>query len=182
MISFPNQNRVLIHKNRYRGDFLQIGIDEWQEASKELTPSAFKIYLYLAGNADGFFLALSKQDIKNRLNISFTRYYEAINLLQRKKYLCKDVNNTLHFFTTPNPKFESQHSIQNWENPNLDIFDPKSTALDPFVGRSFPKTDIEIYKKYNIDNDRYCACSAVAGNRTVADRDGLNELAKQLGF
>lgn len=181
METYPNQNRVLIHKNRYKKDFLQIGIDEWQEASKCLTPSAFKIYLYLAGNSDGFTLALSKQDIQNKLNISFTRYYEAIALLKKKKYLCAETTNTFHFFTTPNPEFENQHKIHEWEQPELDIFDPKSTALDPFLRKSYPKSDIEIDNTNKEYIKRYPR-AAGAVNRAASAVDGIGEIARKMGF
>lgn len=151
MNSYPNQNIIKIHKSSYSKNFLQIGIDEWQEACKVLTPSAFKIFLYLASNANNYTFALSKQDIKDRLGISFSRYYEAIMLLKRLHYICSDGSNHLHFFLKPNPDFESRYGLQDWENEK-----PKTGEADLKMGNSVPRSNIEIdiidKKDNNIDN------------------------------
>lgn len=151
MITFPNQNIVRINKQTYKRDFLQIGIDEWQEASKVLTPSAFKIYLYLASNKNGFDLALSKQDIKNQLGISFTRFYEAITLLKKHHYLCEDRKNHLQFFLTPNQEYADRKAIQNWESPKPDSNSPKLEPTVPQLEQNSPISNIEIDKKDKID-------------------------------
>ena len=59
-MSFPNQKQVIIHKQKYKDYFLQIGISEWQQAVREMNKGEFALYLYLAGNADGFHLELSQ--------------------------------------------------------------------------------------------------------------------------
>lgn len=151
MITFANQNIVRINKPKYKRDFLQIGIDEWQEASKVLTPSAFKIYLYLASNMNGFDLALSKQDIKNQLGISFTRFYEAITLLKKHHYLCEDRKNHLQFFVSPNKEYAERRAIQNWESPEPDSNSPKLEASVPQLEQISPNSNIEIDKKDKID-------------------------------
>lgn len=151
MISFPNQNIVRINKQKYQRGFLQIGIDEWQEASKVLTPSAFKIYLYLASNMNGFELALSKQDIKNELGISFTRFYEAITLLKKHHYLCEDRKNHLQFFMTPNQEYADRKAIQNWESPKPDSDIPDLESSVPQLEQNSPISNIEIDKKDKID-------------------------------
>ncbi len=187
MYTFPNQYTIKIHKKSYNRDFLQIGIDEWQEASKVLTPSAFKIYLYLASNADGYNMALSKQDIKDKLGISFSRYYEAISLMRKLHYICSDGSNNLQFFLTPNPEFEKSHEIKNWESEQ---YEPKSENDDLKTVKSDPKTSIEIN---NIDNyrykDNYESFAANAANRTAtysgsaaAKRGKWEEQAYDLGF
>ena len=87
MSTYPNQKIIHINKNRYKANFLQVGIDEWQEAFKELKPSTFAIYLYLASNADGFDLALSQKAIENALGIKKTAYHNAIAELKEKGYI-----------------------------------------------------------------------------------------------
>ena len=37
-ITFPNQDQVTIHKERYDGNFLQVSIDEWTTAFATLKP------------------------------------------------------------------------------------------------------------------------------------------------
>ena len=48
--SYPNQDMVTIHKERYDGNFLQVSIDEWTTAFTTLKPGTFGLYLYLCGN------------------------------------------------------------------------------------------------------------------------------------
>jgi len=42
--------------------FMYVGIEEIREAAKSLTPSAFKLYLYLVENEDGWEFVLSPKD------------------------------------------------------------------------------------------------------------------------
>ena len=59
MASFPNQRTVTIHKPLYEGNFVQVDIDDWQEAFALLTKSSFGLYLYCCGNKDGYNLELT---------------------------------------------------------------------------------------------------------------------------
>ena len=178
MYSFPNQNFIQIHKQSYSRDFLQIGISEWQKACRVLTPSAFKIYLYLASNADGFRMALSKQDIKDKLDISFSRFYESIALLRRMKYICCSGSNQFHFFLSPNPDFEKEHGIVDWEIPKSEQSDLKSEEEFRKTGESVPKTNIEIDITDKIENNDKNKPKQTFANEIAWDEN----LAKQLGF
>ena len=180
MNSYPNQNIVKIHKQSYKRDFLQIGVEEWQQASKDLTPSAFKIYLYLASNANNYNLALSKQDINNKLGISFTRYYEAISLMKKLHYLCSEGGNYLHFFLKPNPEFEKEHGIREWQNPESEELAPKAEQIAPKTGKIVPKSNIEIDI---IDNKDIIEDVIKKEKQTVYRVSGANEdYAAQFGF
>ena len=106
MKTYPNQKVIHINKNKYSANFLQIGINEWQQAYKELKPSTFAIYLYLASNADGFDLALSQQAIENSLGIKKTAYHTAIKELKERGYIQVIQGNVEAFFTTPVRKNE----------------------------------------------------------------------------
>ena len=48
--SYPNQSIVTIHKPQYKENFLQVAIDEWQDAFIKLPRISFSLYLYLCGN------------------------------------------------------------------------------------------------------------------------------------
>lgn len=101
-MSVPNQKIVKINKPQYTDSFLTVGIDEWQKAYQELRqPSAFALYLYLAGNRDGFSLELSQEAIKNSLGISKSTYHRAIDELIDKGYLAEVSGNLLEFYTSP---------------------------------------------------------------------------------
>ena len=178
MYSYPNQNFIQIHEQSYSRDFLQIGISEWQRASKELTPSAFKIYLYLASNKDNFRMALSKQDIKDKLEISFTRFYEAIKLLRRMHYICCSGSNQFHFFLSPNPDFEKEHGIGDWESPKSEQSNPKIEEEFRKAGETVPKTNIEIDIIDKIDNK-----DKNKPKQTFANEIAWNDImVKELGF
>ena len=99
--TYPNQKIIHINKNPFVGDYLSIDNDEWIEASKILSPNTFKVYLYLASNANGFDLILSRQAIMNRLDMSTDSYKRAIKELSTKKFVVEKQGNVYDFFTTP---------------------------------------------------------------------------------
>ena len=94
----PNQPNVVIHKNQklvvikkpsYDGNFIQIGIEEWQYAAKDLKPTTMLLYMYLAGNRDDFYLALSHAAVKEATGMSKNTYHRAVEELIEKNYLVK---------------------------------------------------------------------------------------------
>ena len=105
MASFPNQRTVTIHKPLYEGNFVQVDIDDWQEAFALLTKSSFGLYLYCCGNKDGYKLELSSAAIQNALHISDSSYRRAVEeLLEHGYFIPKNKTNTKYdFFTTPQP-------------------------------------------------------------------------------
>ena len=103
MASFPNQRTVTIHKPHYEGNFVQVGIDEWQEAFDPLTRIGFGLYLYCCGNQDGYKLGLSSAAVQNALRISDSSYRRAIEELLEKGYFIQRADNKYDFYTTPQP-------------------------------------------------------------------------------
>ena len=97
----PNQKVVYIHKRKYTGNFLQIGIDEMRLAQQQMTYCEFVLYLYLAGNADGFKLELSQQAFENATGYKKTAYHNAVNKLIELGYLTQSYNYQYEFHTTP---------------------------------------------------------------------------------
>lgn len=100
-MSVPNQKVVYIHKRKYTGNFLQIGIDEMRLAQQQMTYCEFVLYLYLAGNADGFKLELSQQAFENATGYKNTAYHNAVNKLIELGYLTQSYNYHYEFHTTP---------------------------------------------------------------------------------
>ena len=86
-MSVPNQKVVYIHKRKYTGNFLQIDIDEMRLAQQQMTYCEFVLYLYLAGNANGFKLELSQQAFENATGYKKTAYHNAVNKLIELGYL-----------------------------------------------------------------------------------------------
>ena len=119
-MSVPNQKIIRISKKKYKENFLQIGIDEWMEAARVLSPGGLKLYLYLASNADGFNLELSPAAIQNELALKRTTYYDSIKSLESAGYLNLIQGNIYQFTTTPvfeNPNKEVKQNALS-ENPN----------------------------------------------------------------
>lgn len=101
MVTYTNQKILHINKPTYENAYLSVGIEEWAEASKNLAPNTFKVYLYLCGNKDGFDLALSKQAVVNLLGISGDSYKRAIKELTDKNYIVPKQGNIYDFYTKP---------------------------------------------------------------------------------
>lgn len=99
MITYPNQKIIHINKPQYTRDYLTVGIDEWVMANRNLKPITFKLYLYLAGNANAFDLALSRQNIMDKLGISKNSYISAVKELKEKGYIRHRKGNVYDFYT-----------------------------------------------------------------------------------
>lgn len=88
MVTYPNQRVVTVFKDECEKDFLQIQNDAWQEASMKLkTYSAFKLYLYFAGNRNGYTIALSSVAVQEAIGISENTYRAAFKELVEAGYL-----------------------------------------------------------------------------------------------
>lgn len=99
--SFPNQKKVLIHRDQRKRDFMQISNDHWMEFNKLYGPYALQLYLYLAKNADNFSLALSQQAAEDQAGICKTTFHKYLNLLIDKGYLVWREGNIYDFYETP---------------------------------------------------------------------------------
>ncbi len=72
--TYPNQRIIHIHREKAKSDFLGIKNENWMYASRDLGAHALRLYLYLAANADGFNLALSPADIRQRIGMPKSTY------------------------------------------------------------------------------------------------------------
>ena len=168
MVIYPNQKIIHINKGDYTQNYLTVGIDEWIEASKVLKSNTFKVYLYLCGNKDGLDLALSRQDVINKLGISLDSYKRAIKELTDKKYIELKKGNVYDFYTMPNngcieaPSMVAQkqplNSIGGTEAPILGAYkqplqvhtsNHNGSTEAPSMGAEMPP---EINNLYNINN------------------------------
>lgn len=140
MAKYANQKTIIINKKKYDKNFLQIGIDEWQEAYKKLKPTTFAIYLYLCGNKDGYHFDLSPAAIDNALGIKKTAYYSAIQQLEEENYIVDG-----NFYTTP---FRVCGKSQN-KNSSI------AENLSANENKNFLKSDRVIDNRYNIDSGEF---------------------------
>jgi hypothetical protein len=111
-MSVPNQRIIHIIKPAYKKEFLQIGITEWQQAQREMTYGEFCLYLYLAGNANGFDLELSQAAFEKATGFKKTTYHDAVKKLTTLGYLTYSHGNTWDFHTTPVRPSGSRQSEQ----------------------------------------------------------------------
>ena len=103
MATAPNQRKVIIHREKCERDFLQIKKENWFSANKDLEPYGLQVYLYLAGNRDGFTLELSQEAAEREAGIKKTSFHKYVNLMIEKGYLVQrgDGSNLYDFYERP---------------------------------------------------------------------------------
>ena len=146
-MSVPNQKVVYIHKRKYTGNFLQIGIDEMRLAQQQMTYCEFVLYLYLAGNADGFKLELSQQAFENATGYKKTAYHNAVNKLIELGYLTQSYKCHYEFHTTPVRSSELNFEVLS----NGKSMPPEKTKKSVPSNSQFRSGNREIYKTDNIN-------------------------------
>lgn len=103
-VTYPNQRTVRIHREAAKSDFLGIKNENWQAASRDLGAHGLRLYLYLASNADGFNLALSPADARQKVGIPRSTYGDQFQVLLDKGYLVQNHGNTYDFYEVPVPR------------------------------------------------------------------------------
>lgn len=146
-MSVPNQKVVYIHKRKYTGIFLQIGIDEMRLAQQQMTYCEFVLYLYLAGNADGFKLELSQQAFENATGYKKTAYHNAVNKLIELGYLTQSYNYHYEFHTTPVRSSKLNFEVLS----NGKSMPPEKTKKSVLSNSQFRSGNREIDKTDNIN-------------------------------
>lgn len=104
IITYPNQRIVVTHKEKYKGNFLQIRKDYYINAYRILQSySAMHLYLYLAGNIDGYKFGYSTKAILAEILMPETTCRTNFNLLVEKGFLVKraEKSNVYDFYETP---------------------------------------------------------------------------------
>ena len=111
----PNQKVVHVHrdmpdKNKKEGNFLLIKKENWYAANKDLGPYGLQLYLYIAGNRDGFDFALSQEAAEREAGIKKTSYHKYVNLMIEKGYLVprKENSNIYDFYEVPKRKEDKE--------------------------------------------------------------------------
>lgn len=121
----PNQkvvhvNRDMPDKNKKEGNFLLIKKEHWYAANKDLEPYGLQLYLYIAGNKDGFDLALSKEAAERDAGIKKTSFHKYVNIMIDKGYLVprKEGSNIYDFYEVPKRK-EDKEAVSSCELKGL---------------------------------------------------------------
>ena len=95
--TFPNQRKIVIHKEYPKSDFLQIKNEHWTYINKKYSPYGLQLYLYLAKNKDGFELALSPEAAEQEAGIKKTTFHKYLNIFIADGYLVERNGNTYDF-------------------------------------------------------------------------------------
>lgn len=98
MSSYANQKKYHINKKIEEGDvFAMLSWEQYIQASKELTPSGLKLYMYLAKNQDGYTFYFSSKDYCETFGVTDKTYRNARMELFTHGYLCEGDNNNVYF-------------------------------------------------------------------------------------
>ena len=109
LVTVPNQKVIHIHRDMPKpneGNFLLIKKPNLYAAYRDLNATALCLYLYLAGNKDGFDLALSPKAIHGEMGMPESTYKDQVNKLIEKGYLVPkhEGSNVFDFFEIPKEK------------------------------------------------------------------------------
>lgn len=97
MVTYPNQKVITVNKNECKSDFLQVNNESWHVACDTLSFSAFKLWLYMISNKDGYTFALSYEAINEAIPMSRNTYDNAIKDLRTAGYLTHVEGNQWNF-------------------------------------------------------------------------------------
>ena len=116
----PNQKVVHVNRQKCDKNFLQISKDNWYAANKDLGPYGLQLYLYIAGNRDGFDFALSQEAAERDAGITKTTFHKYVKVLIEKGYLVprKEKSNIYDFYEVPRRK-EDKEAVSPCELKSL---------------------------------------------------------------
>ena len=107
-MSVPNQRIVKVHREMpgKEGNFLQIKKSNLYEAYRTLNATALCLYLFLAGNKDGYSLEYSPKAIHAEMGMPESTCRDQFNVLVNKGYLVPkhEKSNIYDFFEMPKDK------------------------------------------------------------------------------
>ena len=105
----PNQKVVHVNRDmpeKNEGNFLLIKKENLYAAYRDLNATALCLYLYLAGNMNGFNLAFSPKAIHNEMGLPESTCRDQFNVLAKKGYLVPkhEKSNIYDFYEIPKEK------------------------------------------------------------------------------
>ena len=102
---YPNQRGITIHKELIqqgsKEPFLAVKNVSLFYAMKDLTNSAFKVYIYFLANRDKYRMGISPAAIKNQTGVCIETARKAIRELEIKGYIVYAGDMKYHFFEIP---------------------------------------------------------------------------------
>ncbi|MBE5806743.1 MAG: hypothetical protein E7317_00160 [Clostridiales bacterium] len=87
--TLENQRWFRINGTSLKNNFLQVAHSDWMGVNRneELGPFGLQLYLYLAGNANGYEFALSPQAAREQAGIKETSFRKYLKLLEKHSYI-----------------------------------------------------------------------------------------------
>lgn len=114
----PNQRTVVIHREKPDRDFIQIKKENYAEAYRILGATALVLYVYLAGNQEGFQFGLSPSAIQKALGMPESTCRDQIKRLISFGYLVERGDSNIYdFYEHPQPKAEVKKAATRTEEP-----------------------------------------------------------------
>jgi hypothetical protein len=103
-MSYANQKRIQCHKAKIESNFMILSIDEIKNAKKNLSPTAFLIWLDLCSNKDNYIFDFSTAYYEQQWDISTRAAKYSVKELIDKFYLVprKDSSTFYDFYSVPN--------------------------------------------------------------------------------
>lgn len=124
----------------------------WYAANKDLEPYGLQLYLYIAGNKDGFDLALSQKAAEQEAGITKTTFHKYVNDLIEKGYLVPKQGDIYDFYEIPQKKKEKKGaSVSQISNPS-----DKQVCLQGESASAQSDKEINNNTRFK-DNDNYSA-------------------------
>lgn len=127
-MSKSNQKTVKIHKEICDGKhiYAQINREAMGAASRDLNDGAFKLWVYLSANQDGFSFDLSSKAIQNEFGMKKGQYDAAVKELIEKGYLVdenakhppEDVRNYYGFYQLSQKRESEVQQQVNFSKPD----------------------------------------------------------------
>lgn len=101
-MAVPNQKNIELQKqDKHTGnDYVAVRTQKAERiAAKTLTPSAFKVWLYITANKNGYTFDLSSADVVDTYGVSKRSYSDALKELERLGYLQPKVKGKTRYYT-----------------------------------------------------------------------------------
>ena len=115
-VTVPNQKTVIVHRDppsKNEGNFIQIKKSNLFNAYRELNATCLVVYLYLAGNQEGYELALSPRAISQVVGMSESTIRDQIKKLITYRYLVPRHEGSCiyDFYETPAPEVKEEKEV-----------------------------------------------------------------------
>lgn len=181
IVTVPNQKVVRIVHTLCDDNHLytRCNLKANKTAMKELTPSAYKLYMYLLWNNNDYVFALSPVDVCNETNISNSSYKRAVKELIEFGYLVQSKQKNRYTFFENKDDYSVKMTLRETQNDTTtqSKSDGKQYQKEMFDGVKMNreiKQDKTLNNTYNITDSP----TAQTASTMPTEMDGcLNELS-----